>query len=50
MTANENDKNESDLFREAIKGANPLKISPKKKEYKAPQKKTKACTSQFLKR
>ena len=48
MTANENDKNENDLFREAIKGANPLKISPKKKEYKAPQKKPKPVPLNFL--
>ena len=33
-----NDEDEIDLFREAIKGANPLRISPKKKEHKAPQK------------
>ena len=48
MTANENDKNENDLFREAIKGANPLKISLKKKEYKAPQKKPKPVPLNFL--
>jgi len=48
MAANENDKDEADLFREAIKGANPLKISPKKKEYKAPQKKPKPVPLNFL--
>jgi len=31
MAKNENDKDEINLFREAIKGATPLKISPKKK-------------------
>ena len=38
MAKNENEKDEIDLFREAIKGATPLKISSKKKEHKAPQK------------
>lgn len=48
MAANENDKDEVDLFREAIKGANPLKISPKKKEYKAPQKKPRPVPLNFI--
>ena len=33
-----NEKDEINLFREAIKGATPLKINPKKKEHKALQK------------
>ena len=43
-----NDKDEIDLFREAIKGATPLKISPKKKEHKAPQKKPKPVPLNFI--
>jgi hypothetical protein len=34
MAKNENEKDEIDLFREAIKGATPLKISSKKKNIK----------------
>ena len=43
-----NKEDEIDLFREAIKGATPLKINPKKKEYKAPQKKPKPVPVNFI--
>jgi DNA-nicking Smr family endonuclease len=48
MAKNENDKDEINLFREAIKGATPLKISPKKKEHKAPQKKPRPVPLNFI--
>ena len=48
MAKNENEKDEIDLFREAIKGATPLKISSKKKEHKAPQKKPKPVPLNFI--
>ena len=48
MAKNENDKDEINLFREAVKGATPLKISPKKKEYKVPQKKPKPVPLNFI--
>ena len=44
-----NEKDEINLFREAIKGATPLKINPKKKEHKAPQKKPKPAPLNFIK-
>ena len=49
MAKNENDKDEIDLFKEAIKGTTPLKISSKKKEHKAPQHKPKPIPLNFIK-